>query len=60
MAKPPTVVGRANQKASGRKIIKAVMVASDTKKSIQYPVLDFFSDIKSLIFLAANLIFFLI
>ncbi len=35
MANPPTVVGRASQKASGRKINKAVMVTKDTKNSIQ-------------------------
>ncbi len=45
MAKPPTVEGSASQNASGRKIIKRVKIANDTKKSIQYPVRDFFSDI---------------
>lgn len=55
MAKPPTVVGNASQKASGRKIINAVMVMSDTKKSIQYPVFDFFSDINLIENRVANL-----
>ena len=46
IAKPPTVVGSASQNASGKKIIKAIVVTSDTAKSIQYPAFDFFSDIK--------------
>ncbi len=35
MAKPPTVVGKASQNASGRNIINSVIVISDTRKSIQ-------------------------
>ena len=35
MAKPPTVVGKANQKASGRNINNATIVTRDTKNSIQ-------------------------
>lgn len=35
IAKPATVVGKANQKPSGRKIIKSVKAANDTRKSIQ-------------------------
>lgn len=35
MAKPPTVVGKANQKASGKNIIKATQMPKETKNNIQ-------------------------
>ncbi len=45
MAKPPTVVGKANQNASGKNINNKMITVKEAKNSIQYGAFDFFSDI---------------
>ncbi len=54
MAKPPTMLGRVNQKASGKNNKQPTKAAAESKNNIQYFPFDLFSDIK-LIINGANL-----